>query len=420
MAPKIDQEARMTVKVLAQKGVSHCATARHLGVTEGAVRYHLRRQAAGAIDGRSLQQFRAAPWREAIEVYFGQRDGRRVNLAELHEWLTTEHAYVGSLRSIERYCAARCPKPRVRARRRVETPPGAQAQADWAEYRSVVIAGDEVDLYAFGLELSYSRKDTQVWSPRKDQISWQHVHNESFRRIEGVPATVRVDNEKTAVSRGAGAWGEVNPDYRRYAVAVRFHVDACPPRAPQCKGKIERRIRDQRRGCDPYARPWDSLAELQAATDAALERSAKRRMCPATGTSVEEAFELEKPHLAPLPILPEPFDVVVTRVVGIDCMVAFEGRSYSVPFAHVGQAVEVRGCASRVQVLARGQVVADHARGTRERIVIDARHFEGEATDAVIPPPPLGRMGRRLAEIHAMEPQKRPIDLYAELAEVAR
>lgn len=410
----------MAVKVLDQKGVSHCAIARHLGVTEGAVRYHLRRQATGATDGRALQQPRAAPWREAIDVFLEQRDGRRVNLAELHEWLTAEHGYVGSLRSIQRYCAARFEKPKLRARRRVETPPGAQAQVDWAEFRDVIVGGERVDLYALHFELSYSRYAAVVWSPRKDQLSWHHAHNECFRRIDGVPATLRVDNEKTAVSRGAGAWGEINPAYRRYACAVRFHVDACPPRSPRFKGKVERRIRDQRRRSDPHLRPWDHLDELQAVTDEEQRASARRRICPSTGTSIEEAFLAEKPHLSTLPILPEPFDLVVTRTVAIDCTVAFEGRSYSVPFQYVGQAVEVRGCAARVQILARGVIVADHPRGTRERLVIDVRHFEGAATEDVIPPPPLGRMGRRLAEIHAMEPQKRPIDLYAELAEVAR
>lgn len=29
---------------------------------------------------------------------------------------------------------------------------------------------------------------------------------------------------KTAVSRGTGAWGELNATYRRYAESVRFHV----------------------------------------------------------------------------------------------------------------------------------------------------------------------------------------------------
>jgi hypothetical protein len=334
--------------------------------------------------------------------------------------LTAEHGYAGSLRSIERYCAAHFERPKLRARRRVETPPGAQAQVDWAEFRAVIIGGEVVDLFAFDFALSFSRYGTLIWSLRKDQLAWHHVHNESFRRIGGVPATVRVDNEKTAVSRGAGAWGEINPDYRRYAVAIRFHVDACPPRSPQCKGKVERRIRDQRRRCDPYVRPWDSLEELQAATDREQLLSARRRICPATGTSVEEAFAIEQPHLAPLPILPEPFDLVGTRTVAIDCMIPFEGRAYSVPFVHVGQPVEVRGCAGRVQILAGGQIVAEHRRHTRERVVIDPRHFEGAASGRVLPPPPLGRMGRRLLEIQAMAPEKRPIDLYASLAEAAR
>ncbi len=420
MAPRLDTETRMTVKVLDQRGVSHCAIARTLGVTEGAIRYHLRRQAAGAIDGRSRQRHRAAVWKEAIEAFVLAREGRALNLAELHEWLVMEQEYWGSRRSIERYCAAHFAKPKLRARRRVETPPGAQAQVDWAHFPRVIVGGEEVDLYALDLELSYSRFGALIWSPRKDQLAWHHAHNEAFRRIDGVPATVRVDNEKTAVSRGAGAWGEINPAYRRYAFAVRFHVDACPPRQPQCKGKVERRIRDQRRRCDPYLHPWESLQELQAATDEQQVLSARRRVCPATGTTVEEAFSLEKPHLAPLPILPEPFDLVVTRTVAHDCTIAFEGRSYSVPFVHVGAAVEVRGCAARVQILAQGRIVADHARHTRERIVIDPSHFEGEPSERVLPPPPLGRMGRRLAAIHAMAPQKRPIDLYAALAEVAR
>src|SRR5947209_3872685 len=37
---------------------------------------------------------------------------------------------------------------------------------------------------------------------------------------------------------------------------------------------------------------------------------------------------------------------------------------------------------------------AEHPRQGRERIVIDPRHYEGEATADVLPPLPLGRMGR--------------------------
>ena len=99
---------------------------------------------------------------------------------------------------------------------------------------------------------------------------------------------------------------------------------------------------------------------------------------------------------------------------------AFEGRRYSVPFSLFGKPVEVRGCALLVQVVSEGRVVAEHPRQSRELILIDPAHYQGPATDTVLPPTPLGRMGRRLEEIGQMAPEQRPLDLYAALAEAAR
>jgi len=80
----------------------------------------------------------------------------------------------------------------------------------------------------------------------------------------------------------------------------------------------------------------------------------------------------------------------------------------------------VRGCARVVHVAADGGIVAEHPRRGRERIVIDPRHYAGESTDRVQAPVPLGKIGRRLAEISEMIPEHRPLDLYAALAEVVR
>jgi len=192
-------------------------------------------------------------------------------------------------------------------------------------------------------------------------------------------------------------------------------------RQPQAKGKVERGIRDQRDALDPYAEVFDSLEALQNWTDARLEARAERLRCPATGTGVAEAWATERGLLTPLPeTLPEPFDVVVRRTVGLDCLVAFEGRHYSVPFTFARQEVEVRGLAGRVQVLKDCAVIAEHPRGGAALIVTDDAHYEGCSTDRVIAPQPLGRMGRRLREIAATGVQQRSIDLYARLAEVAR
>ena len=103
-----------------------------------------------------------------------------------------------------------------------------------------------------------------------------------------------------------------------------------------------------------------------------------------------EAWQAERPRLAPLPILPLPFDLVATRRVGADALVAFEGRQYSVPFAYLGREVEIRGGAGRVQVLADAAVIAEHARHTPARLVIDPTHYDGPGTPRVAAPTPLG------------------------------
>lgn len=418
---KIDQEGRMTIKHLAAKEIPNREIARLLGVDESTVRHHLQRQAADAVDGRSRQRQRAEGWADAISHFIASLDqDGPVNLAALHDYLVCEHGYRGSLKSVQRYYRRHYPQPRARARRRVETPPGAQAQADWDEYSGLLVGGREVPAYRFHLKLSYSRMSATVWAPRKDTLSWLKVHAEAFTRLGGVPATVRVDNTKTAVARGAGPWGELAPAYRRFARAARFHVDPCLPRSPEHKGKVERGILDYQRTDDVRGRDWDSWQALQEHADQLDRKLAERRLCPATGTSVLEAWHQELPFLGALPVLPEPFDLVATRRVGRDCTVGFEGRRYSVPFALLGRQVEARGCARVVQIVHEGNVVAEHPRHSRERILIDPVHYQGEATADVVPPMPLGRMGRKLQEIAALSPAQRPLDLYAALAEVAR
>lgn len=418
---KLDQEARITIKTLANKGVSNRQMARVLGVTEGAVRYRIKQMQAGAPDGRSKRCPLAAEFSAAIDIWRKALDGAPVNLVVLHEWLVSEHDYPGSLRSVQRYWKKTYPAPRLRARRRVETPPGAQSQVDWAHFPAVVLGGEPTDLLAFRMVLSHSRYAALVWSRHKDQLAWHRCHNEAFRRVGGVTATVRVDNEKTAVVRGAGAWGRINHSYRRYAGLLCFHVDACSPREPQTKGKVERSVRTQRFEADPTRSAWRDLDELQAFSDGRMEQSARRRRCPATGTSVYEAWLEERPMLTPLPEpVWEPFDLVATREVSIDGLVAFEGRHYNVPFGYVHTEVEVHGCAETVQVWQGARIIAVHPRHTRERLVINPAYYDGPSTERVLAPPPLGRMGRRMLELAGEPVLRRSIDYYHELAEVAR
>src|SRR5512143_492773 len=141
MPGKLSPEELVTLTTLNHKGQSNAQIARTLGVTEGAVRYHRRRVTTGTADGRRGKPHRADPLAHVIDHRL--RDGRpapadaapppSVNVRALHDYLVREHAYGGSYRSVLRFVRARYPAPRLRPFRRVETPPGAHAQADWGE-----------------------------------------------------------------------------------------------------------------------------------------------------------------------------------------------------------------------------------------------------------------------------------------------
>jgi transposase len=427
---KLTTEQIVTIQVLHERGQSQRQTAQLLGVSEGAVRYHLRRARDGAADGRQkpalIEQLGLAEavahwWQAQVEVLGKQRPP---SVLLLHEFLRDEYDYSGSYKSVRKFVRARYGRPPVRPFRRVETPPGAQTQSDWGEFPGIDLgdADGPTKVYAFVMVLSHSRKEALVWSRSMDQLSWHRVHNEAYRRLGGVAAVNRIDNLKTGIAHGCGAWGQINEQYRVYARTMGFHIDACEVRAPEQKGKTERRVGDCK-GLDIAGRQFDGLEGLQAWTDGDRTTRAGKRICPATGLTVAASWEAEKPFLRPLPeLLPEPFDLVTTAPVYKDCMVHFEGRNYAVPFLYAERTVEVRGCSGRVQILdpQTARVLLWYPRHTQERILIDPACYEGPGTAQVIPPKPLGRMARKLQEIAALPVERRPMDLYAALAEVAR
>jgi len=424
---KLNKEEIVTLQVLKQKGESNRGIARQLGVAESAVRYHLRRQSAGATDGRKKQSLIQRLelvgvvehwWRHQLEMLPA---GRSPNINGLWLFLKDEYEYPGSYKSVQKYVRVTFAKPKLRAFRRIETPPGAQTQSDWLEAKVDVGLGRQ-KIYGFIMTLSHSRKTALVWSQSMDQLAWHRVHNEAFKRLGGVAAINRIDNLKTGVAHGAGPWGKINESYRAYARTMGFHIDPHEPRQPQQKGKAERQVGSARRSLD-LTKSFDSLDDCQAYTDRQLDLNSRKRTCPITGKTVYDSWLDEQKLLRPLPAtLPEPFDLIRTCEVYKDATIRFEGRTYTVPFRYVHSSVEVRGCSGFIQNVDRkeGQIVKQYPRKTAQLLFVDADCYRGDSTPEVSAPRPLGRVARRLEEISAMPVQLRSIEMYAQLAEVAR
>jgi transposase len=341
----------------------------------------------------------------------------------LHEMLTRDFAFSGSYQAVRRYLKRRFAPPPMQAVRRVETPPGVQAQHDWFDFEGV-IAGERRTLHGLIGTLSHSRA-TFVWvSPTMTQLAWQIGHLALFTRYGGVPLWVRIDNLKTGVASGAGGHAVITPAFQTFARSCGFAVDPCRARTGSDKGKVERRVRTTRGAfADLLGTDRHSLESFQAALDERAAELHDRRSSPMTGTTITEALSAERSLLQPVPAVHEPFDCVVARRVSRDCLVSFEGRRYSVPFAWVGHSVEVRGTAQHVVVVAEGRELTRHARHTAARLVLTPTHYEGESTQAVRAPTPLGRRAQlQLAGLRDLPTSTmiaRPLSAYVALVEEA-
>jgi hypothetical protein len=75
----------------------------------------------------------------------------------------------------------------------------------------------------------------------------------------------------------------------------------------------------------------------------------------------------------------------------------------------------VRGAGERVQILADGRVVKTYPRGTQALLLIDQSDYEGESTDRVICPTPLGELGAQIVLARSWEAPRRSIEQYAAL-----
>src|SRR5262245_20135241 len=106
MARQLKPEEIVTLRVLKQKGQSNVQIAQLLGVSEGAVRYQVRR--AGVPDGRQNKPRKADPLAGVIADWLGANQPeaggegpqRPVNVHALHDWLCCEHGYQGSYKSV--------------------------------------------------------------------------------------------------------------------------------------------------------------------------------------------------------------------------------------------------------------------------------------------------------------------------------
>jgi transposase len=268
-------------------------------VDESTLRYRLGRKRTGAVDGRAQQPEACAPYEPVILEWIRSQEERRPGtrpepIRALYETLQLEHGYTGSYKAVVRYVRRRTAQPELQPFRRVETRPGAQAQVDWLQKQVYVHSlGGLTKLSAFVMTLSHSRMWVVIWSRSEDMLAWLDGHNRAFQFLGGVPSFVRLDNLKTGVASGSGAWAKINEGYQSYAKQMEFTPDPHRVNTPRDKGKAERRVDDIKILQITDTDRFEDVDDLQETGTIRVVDRSKRLTCPVTGKSIYDSCTLK-------------------------------------------------------------------------------------------------------------------------------
>jgi transposase len=267
--------------------------ARKLKVSEGTIRYRMKRKQSRRQDGRKSKPSALDPFAAVIAQWISDYEDsrRRPTLKTLYEWLRRDHGYDRSYDAFRRYVRKHFPElHKKRAWIRIETPPGALLFVDWKEDILVQMwqPGHWVKIQALCFALGFSRKTAVRFSAKKDLAAFIHSHQKAFEEFGGLPEVVRTDCLKSAIVKWKGSHSVLNESYRRYMSGLGVGVFPSRPGTPQDKGKMEKRILDLFSRMDFKHRVYRDMADLQEKVDRELREMEK------IGGAEPQAFLLRK------------------------------------------------------------------------------------------------------------------------------
>ncbi len=345
---------------LHQQGLSVSAIARQLECDRKTVRKYIERGLKAPAYGPRQPRATVVA---AFETYLRERiaafpelTGSRL-LREIKEL-----GYSGGYTALKDFLRTVRPKALQAFERRFETPPGKQAQVDFAYFRTVFTdqPGAERIVWLFSLVLGHSRMMWGRFVAHQDLQTVLRCHIAAFEALGGAPAEILYDRMKTAVL------GEVDDQGIAYnrklldlAAHYRFLPKACRPYRAKTKGKVERPFRYVREDFF-LGRSFRNLDDLNGQFQHWLDTVANPRRHATTGRIVLEHFAEEKPYLKPLPATPFSLVLTLDRRVTREGMVSVGGNLYSVPDCTRRRIVEVQTLANEIRILEDDKLIAVH------------------------------------------------------------
>ncbi len=317
--------------------------------------------------------------------------------------------YQGSIDVLRRYLHELRGERRKKARLtvRFETPPGKQAQADWAHCgRFPTPSGAVLSVYAFVMVLCFSRMLYVEFTTSMRLAVLLACHLNAFRFFRGVPLEMLYDNMAQVKLRDGGLHPLSLDFARHHGFAIKTHR----VRRPRTKGKVERNIYFVE---DNFlaGRSFVDLDDLNAQRLAWLAE-ANARIHATTGRRPVDLWPEE--GLTPFVSFP-PYRIVepCERKVDFEGFVRLDRSRYSVPPEFAGKTVILTKEDRRIVVRSGDLIIAEHEQAPRPgscvaspKHLADLWHLSVARTQA---PPPSWRL------TFDTQVATRPLSVYQEI-----
>jgi len=295
-------EPRVLVRHYLEQGLSKAAIAARVGVSRRTVYYWLAR---GEVTPEA-ESVRYPPRPTQLDPYHALIRERLDTYPELTAVRLFDEAraagYAGSLTQLKVFVRRIRPRPPVELVVRFETPPGHQAQVDFARF-----AFPWGVRYGLFVVLGYSRLLWLQFVARQTMRVLMQGLEQAFHAFGGVPRELLFDQLKAVIledQRPAGGRVLENPEFLRFAAHWGFRIQSCRPYRAQTKGKVERPVRYVRQSF-VYGRAFAGDADLNAQALAWLAHTANVRLHRTTGERPVDRFARdERAALRPLAARP--------------------------------------------------------------------------------------------------------------------
>jgi transposase len=239
------RERRVLLRHYLEQGLSKTEVARSLGISRRTLYHWIHGgQLDRDLDNAPVRYKPRAGVARKIDRY---REMIQARLAEYPELSATRlfeevraAGYPGGYSQVKQYVREVRPGPPADPVVRFETPPGLQAQVDFAEFR--LPWGKR---YALLVVLGYSRLLWLQYYPRQTLSVLMRGLEEAFMAFGGVPAELLFDQMKAVIiddQREVGGKLLENIEFVRFAAHWGFRIRACRPYRAKTKGKVERPI----------------------------------------------------------------------------------------------------------------------------------------------------------------------------------